>query len=90
MLVQSHMGFVHLLPALPKAWPDGSVKGMRVRGGFGIDLTWKGGKLTTATLRNISNPTGKCEVRYGNVTRTVAVARGKEVNLNFDEAVAQE
>jgi alpha-L-fucosidase 2 len=51
MLVQSHAGEVELLPALPKAWADGKVFGIRARGGLEIDLTWNGGLPSTATLR---------------------------------------
>ncbi|NQU23196.1 MAG: glycoside hydrolase family 95 protein [Candidatus Nealsonbacteria bacterium] len=51
MLVQSHAGEIHLLPALPDAWPNGSVRGMRARGGVEIDLTWRAGKATTALLK---------------------------------------
>lgn len=62
MLLQSHAGEVELLPALPGAWPDGSVQGLPARGGFVVDLRWTDGKLTEAVVRARTN--GVCKLRY--------------------------
>lgn len=51
MLVQSHGGEVHFLPALPRAWSDGTVDGLRVRGGAEVHIVWRGGRAQEATLR---------------------------------------
>ncbi len=62
MLVQSHDGTIHILPALPDNWPTGRVAGLRARGGFIIDeLEWKDGQVTK--LKIISTLGGNCRIR---------------------------
>jgi alpha-L-fucosidase 2 len=61
MLLQSHAGEIHLLPALPEAWPTGTISGILARGGFELDITWDGGELVGASVRSLlGNP---CRVR---------------------------
>jgi alpha-L-fucosidase 2 len=61
MLVQSHQGYIHLLPALPQAWPSGSVSGLRARGGFEVSISWHDGQLVQAEI--ISHNGGISTVR---------------------------
>jgi len=86
MLLESHAGEIELLPALPAAWPAGRVQGLRARGGFGVDLAWAGGKLTSATLR--SQVGGKATVRYGARTTEIDLKPAGSVRLDVELARA--
>jgi len=90
MLLQSHFRAgadrnlyqLHLLPALPKAWPSGSITGLCARGGFEVDQSWNDGKLTKAVIRSkLGNP---CQLRYGDKTIDLKTDRGKTYTLDGD------
>ena len=77
MLVQSHAGEVELLPALTTAWPEGSVTGLRARGGFEVDVAWKDGKLTEAKVKSLLG--NSLTLRYGETSKTFEAAKGETV-----------
>jgi alpha-L-fucosidase 2 len=79
MLLQSHTGEIELLPALPKALASGSVKGLRARGGYTVDLTWKDGRLVEARLK--ADRAGTCRVRSGEKVQTLEFKAGEERGL---------
>jgi alpha-L-fucosidase 2 len=80
MLVQSQSGEIVLLPALPSAWPTGSVSGMRARGGFTVNLQWKDGKLEGVALHSTAGTTAT--LRYQDLTTTMTLKPGQSVRLD--------
>jgi len=85
MLLQSHAGEVHLLPALPAAWPQGSVRGLLARGAFEVDMTWSGGKLTHAEI--LSRAGEPCKIRSG--TKVVDIETKPGRRYRFDGSLTQ-
>lgn len=92
MLLQSHITevggekgevrIIDLLPALPKAWPTGSVRGLCARGGFEVDIEWKNGALTRATIRSkLGNP---CQVQCGGRSVDLTTREGGEYVFNSE------
>ena len=71
---------VKLLPALPKAWPTGHIKGLRARGGFEVDIYWNEGKLTEAVICSLLGNT--CQVRYGKKAVELKTETGKSYRLD--------
>jgi alpha-L-fucosidase 2 len=80
MLIQSHDGFIYLLPALPDAWKNGSVKGLVARGGFVIDMEWKNGKVSH--LKIDSKYGGNCRLRVAVPLKGYGIKKAKRKNSN--------
>ena len=76
MLIQSHEGYIHLLPALPSEWKDGSFDGLTARGGYVVSATWKDGAITSYTIK--SKSAGAIKVR---------VDGREDATLNIDKEI---
>lgn len=81
MLMQSHMGFIHILPALPDAWNDGEVKGLCARGGYEVGIRWEKGELKEITI--LSKTGGTCQIRYKESDFRLNTAKGKTYRLIY-------
>lgn len=82
MLLQSYYEELHFLPALPKAWPTGAVRGLRARGGYTVSLAWHGGKMTRAEV--VSRKNGECVVKTRGRRLTVTGPSGRRLKVRKD------
>jgi alpha-L-fucosidase 2 len=83
MLLQSHAGEIELLPALPKAWPNGSFKGLKARGGFAVDVDWKEGRAVSATIRSTGGTNAK--VRFGERVDSLGLRLGESKTISYSQ-----
>jgi len=81
MLLQSHAGEIHLLPALPEAWQNGYIHGLCARGGFEVEIDWENGNLKKATI--LSKLGNNCKVRYGEKVISIETVKGRSYTFNY-------
>jgi len=81
-LLQSHAGEISLLPALPTGWTDGSVSGLRARGGSEVSMSWRDGELLAAKICDADG--GACKVRYGEKTATFLLEPGRTIEVDAE------
>ena len=82
MLIQSHLDDIHLLAALPNAWKDGSVSGLKARGGYDVAIRWKSHRLTTATVKSLNG--GLCKIRTSRPITIKGISiESKRTNIGY-------
>lgn len=83
MLLQSHLSFIHLLPALPAAWQEGNIKGILARGGFVVDIFWSEGQLSRAVVHSLSgNP---CQIFYQGQKLDIPTKKGDKYWIDWND-----
>ncbi len=80
MLLQSHDGAIYLLPALPDAWPRGSISGLMARGGFKVDMAWENYKITSLVIH--SSLGGNCRIRVNTALKSKLLKKAAGSNAN--------
>lgn len=87
MLLQSHAGYLHLLPALPGTWKRGSISGLKARGNFEVNLVWENGQLQTATIRSLSGRQctirTSCPISINAGGKEISRSKARQSNLIF-------
>ena len=83
MFLQSQAGEIELLPALPQGWPDGSVKGLKARGGFTVDIVWEDGQPLSATFHSTGG--ARARVRYGERLTSLHLRAGGSKTISYSQ-----
>ncbi len=81
LLLQSHTGILEFLPALPGVWKNGSVKGLKARGGFEVDAEWKNGELISATIKGENGKSGKYQ--YKGIAREFDIVKDNSYTIEL-------
>jgi len=84
MLLQSHAGYIDILPTLPVEWKNGKVTGFRARGGFEVDIEWENGELKNLTVLSLNG--NKCNLRYGSKETSFDTSKNEQkiIDLNLE------
>lgn len=81
MLMQSINGIIHLLPALPRQWPEGFIKGLRARGNYELDMEWNNGKLTRAVIKSFVSGARNVTLRLQNARAYTVRCNGRVIEI---------
>ena len=85
MLLHSHNNEIKLLPALPSQWPTGHITGLRARGNYTVDISWKDGKLDNAVIHAGKRASGEVRVLYNNKSRLFTVKPGEAKTIKYND-----
>ena len=87
MLLQTYDDVITILPALPSAWPNGSVKGLKAQGNFTVDEEWTDGKATSAKVTNNLQEDRTVKVRYNNIVKAYDIKAGETLLIDLNNGL---